>query len=461
MIPTADMPVLQSIDPYTGETLGEYPLSTDAEVEAALNRARDGFRDWSRSSADTRAQALRALAGALLDNKATLATMVTREMGKLYKEAQAEVEKCALVCRYYADHGPAMLEPEVMSSDFSRSYAIPRPLGVVLAVMPWNFPVWQVFRFLAPALMVGNTVVLKHAANVTGCALAMGDLMNKAGLPAGLMEVVRMSGEGVPALIADDRIAAATLTGSEAAGRSVGAAAGKAIKKSVLELGGSDAFVVLDDAPVEEAVRQGLVARYMNAGQSCIAGKRFILTEAVADRFTEAFLEGARTLVPGNPMAPDTRMAPMARTDLAKALSGQVEACLARGARLLTGHLPQMDSALFPASVLTDVTPEMPAWCEEFFGPVATFIRVRDADEALRVANDSPFGLGGCVWTQDLARGERFALEMHSGSTFVNAMMRSDPRLPFGGVGLSGYGRELSVYGLRELANMKTIAVAG
>jgi succinate-semialdehyde dehydrogenase/glutarate-semialdehyde dehydrogenase len=379
-------------------------------------------------------------------------------MGKPIGEARAEIGKCAWVCEYYADAGPDFLADEPIESDAGRSLVAWQPLGTVLAVMPWTFPFWQVFRFAAPALVAGNTGLLKHASNVPQCALAIETIFTGAGIPDGVFRTLMIESSQVATVIGDPRVQAVTLTGSDAAGRQVAAAAGSHIKKSVLELGGSDPFIVLEDADLELAVEQAVTSRFLNTGQSCIAAKRFIVLEAIADEFVQRFREAVEGLAQGDPLDEANRLGPMARTDLRDDLHRQVEDSLAQGAVAVTGcRVPAGPGAYYPPSVLDRVGPGMRAWREELFGPVASIIRVGDEAEAVRVANATEFGLGGSVWTRDTARGERVARQLECGCAFVNGLVKSDPRLPFGGVKSSGYGRELSRLGMREFLNAKTI----
>jgi succinate-semialdehyde dehydrogenase/glutarate-semialdehyde dehydrogenase len=387
-----------------------------------------------------------------------LAALITLEMGKLLKEAKAEVEKCAWVCDYYADQAPAFLADEIIESDAGRSLIAYQPLGTVLAVMPWNFPFWQVFRFAAPTLMAGNTAVLKHASNVPRCAQAIESVFHDACFPEGAFRTLMISASQVEGVIRDPRIHAVTLTGSEPAGRKVAATAGEVLKPSVLELGGSDPFIVLEDADLELTVEQALVSRYLNCGQSCIAAKRFIVVDEIADTFIERFKTGVEALMAGNPSDPATTLAPMAREDLRNDLHKQVEESVTQGAEVVTGGYPlKRDGAYYAATIIDRVAPGQPAYSEELFGPVAIVIRASDEADAMRIANDSPFGLGGSIWTADVARGEQLARQLQSGCAFVNGMVKSDPRLPFGGIKNSGYGRELSLLGIREFVNAKTI----
>ncbi len=447
-----------SIDPATGETVHEHPVWDAATLEATLQEAARAAPSWAALPIDQRLEHLSRAASILRERRDELARLITREMGKLYREAQAEVDKCAWVCEFYAEHAGEFLADEERESDARRALVIYQPLGTVLAVMPWNFPLWQVFRFAAPALAAGNTGLLKHASNVPLCALAIEEIWHEAGVPAGVFRSLMIRADQVAGVIDDPRVHAVTLTGSEPAGRQVAARAGSRIKKSVLELGGSDAFVVLEDADVDQAVEQGVTSRFLNAGQSCIAAKRFILVDAVAEAFLERFRARVESLRVGDPMDPATELAPMARIDLRDELHAQVSRSIEQGAIPLTGCRPlDGPGAFYAPSILDGVRPGMLAYEEELFGPVAIVIRARDEADALRIANDSRFGLGGSVWTQDPARGKAFARAMACGSAFVNGLVKSDPRLPFGGIKASGYGRELSREGIREFVNVKTL----
>ncbi len=449
---------METVNPATGERSQTFAPWSDARLDQALAQAAAASGAWQATPVGERARLLKHAAAALRADGPRYGALITLEMGKLLKEARAEVEKCALGCDYYAEHAEKFLADEVIASDAGKSYVAYLPLGTLLAVMPWNFPFWQVFRAAAPALMAGNTVVLKHASNVPQCALAIEEIFRAAGFPAGVFQTLMIAAAQAEKIIADPRIHAVTLTGSETAGRKIAAAAGAALKKTVLELGGSDAFVVLADADLDEAARVGVAARFLNAGQSCIAAKRFILVEAIADAYIGKFRQQALALAPGDPMQAGTTLAPLARADLRAQLHRQVTDSIEAGAKAVFGCEPLPGPGYFYApSMLDHVKPAMRAYEEELFGPVAIVLRARDEADALRLANDNRYGLGASVWTQDLKKGEAFARRMQSGASFVNGMVKSDPRLPFGGIKASGYGRELSVFGIREFVNAKTV----
>lgn len=451
------MPML-SINPATGQTIQSFPIWQASEIDTVLSQVESAKTGWAGLSFAQRSGFMRNLAQIFRQRNEDYANLITEEMGKLLKEARAEVEKCAMGCEYYADHAQSYLNDEVIASDASRSLVVYQPLGIVLCIMPWNFPFWQLIRAAAPAMMAGNAVVLKHASNVPRCALALEDAFRQAGFPAHAFRTLMISAGQAEAVIADKRIAAVTLTGSSAAGRRVAAIAGQHLKKCVLELGGSDPFIVLDDADIESTVQQALTARLQNTGQSCIAAKRFILVDAIADSFVEQFKTLISQLQSGDPKNDATSIAPMARTDLRTELHTQVERSLAAGAKLVIGGtFIGTQGAYYAPTILDGVQPGMPAFDEELFGPVAAIIRVKNTEEAIRLANLTHFGLGGSVWTRDMARGEALARQIHAGCIFVNGIVRSDPRLPFGGVKDSGYGRELSYHGIREFVNIKTV----
>jgi succinate-semialdehyde dehydrogenase/glutarate-semialdehyde dehydrogenase len=449
-----------STDPATGDKLKDYPEWDATHLDEALDLAQGAFPRWAGLQVGERCKYLAKVGQVLLEKRDPYAELMSREMGKTLGEARAEVEKCAAACKYYADEAPRMLADEVIATDAKKSLVAFQPLGLLLAIMPWNFPFWQVIRAAIPALAAGNVVVLKHADNVTGCALALHEAFQAAGLPSGVFQTLLIGIPSVDQVIRDPRIQAVTLTGSEKAGVAVGKAAGETLKKCVLELGGSDAFVVLEDADFALAAKQGCISRFQNAGQSCIAAKRFILVEKAADRFLEAFKAEVAKLKTGDPRAEGTTLGPLARLDLRDKLHGQVQDALEHGAKALLGcEKPEGRGAFYPASILDGVRPGMRAWTEEVFGPVASVIRVKDEAEALEVANVTTFGLGGSVWTQDRQRGEAFARRMQCGSAFINRMVKSDQRLPFGGVKRSGHGRELSVHGVHEFVNVKTLSL--
>jgi len=452
------MPALASINPTTGEVLETFAETPPAERDRILAAAERAFQDWRRRPFAVRADRLRAAARLLRERARACARTMALEMGKPLAQGEAEIEKCAWGCEYYAEHGERLLAEEARPTDGGRSFVRFDPLGPVLAIMPWNFPFWQVFRFAAPALMAGNAAVLKHASNVSRCALEAEALLRDAGFPPDLFRALLVGPDAVPALIADARVRGVTLTGSERAGSEVAACAGRALKKTVLELGGSDPFIVLADADVAAAARTAADARLVNSGQSCIAAKRFIVVDAVADRFLEPFVAAMRARRVGDPLDPATQIGPQARRDLRDGLHRQVETSRARGATLLLGgELPEGAGAFYPPTVLAAVAPGMPAFDEETFGPVAAVVRARDEEDALRLANASAYGLGASLWTADRARAERLVPHIEAGSVFVNGLVRSDPRLPFGGIKRSGYGRELAEYGLREFVNVKSV----
>jgi succinate-semialdehyde dehydrogenase/glutarate-semialdehyde dehydrogenase len=447
----------ESINPADGALLRRIEDWDEARLDSTLGGVARAGAAWAGLPIEQRCERLRRLAAVLRARRDELAHLITLEMGKLIAEARAEVDKCALGCDYYAAHAAVFLRDEPVATEAGRSYVAYQPLGVVLAVMPWNFPFWQVFRFAAPALAAGNAVVLKHASNVPQCALAIETVFRAAELPFATL----MIGSGrIGRVIDDDRVRAVTLTGSEGAGRSIAAAAGAALKKCVLELGGSDAFVVLEDADLDRAVDAAVRSRFQNAGQSCIAAKRFIVAEACADRFVERLRQAVMALRPGDPGDERTTLAPLARADLRDAVHRQVTDSVARGAAALSGCRPMAGPGFFyEPSLLDRVSPGMPAFDEELFGPVAAVVRVRDEAEALAMADRSRYGLGASVWTGDAARGERLARRLQCGVAFVNEVVKSDPRLPFGGIKNSGYGRELSRLGIQEFVNAKTVWV--
>ena len=449
-----------TVNPATEAELHRYPVMSEAEVGAVLDSVRGSSPAWRGVPIRHRAELMHAAAAVLRRRIDELAGLITAEMGKAVTEARAEVEKCASTFDHFADHAEEYLADQDAPADGSRSFVTFEPLGTVLAIMPWNFPFWQVTRFAAPALMAGNTGVLKHASNTTGCALAIESVFRDAGFPDSVFRTLVVPGRRVAPVIEDPRVAAITLTGSDDTGAQAAAVAARSLKKSVLELGGSDAFVVLEDADLEAAARVGVRARFQNCGQSCIAAKRFIVAEKIADSFEEAFVAEARRLRTGDPTEPATQMGPLARDDLRQDLERQLQQSLDAGARLLTGGR-RLDRKgwFFEPTVLAGCAPGMPAFDEETFGPLAAVARVASEEEARDLANHSAFGLGGNVWTRDVERGVRFARSLETGGVFVNGMTHSDPRLPFGGVKRSGYGRELHAFGIREFVNIKTIWV--
>ena len=452
--------MLRSIDPATGRELATFPELDQAGIESAIERAWSTRQAWRDAGAEVRASILRSVAGVLRADKQRYAALLTSEMGKPIVEAEAEVEKCAWTAAWIADNAPRLLADEPIESTASESYVRFQPLGVVLAVMPWNFPFWQAFRAGLPALAAGNVMMLKHSSNVPQCALAIEEVFREAGVPEGAFQTLMIGSGPVERIVSDRRVAGVTLTGSEGAGSLVAAAAGKALKRSVLELGGSDPFIVLRDADVAAAATVACRARNQNNGQSCIAAKRFIVEESVADDFEELLAKAVGALQIGNPMDRGNQVGPLARADLVDELERQVTESVRLGARTLTGG-KRLDGGgyYFQPTVLSNVRPGMPAYHEETFGPVAAVIRVEDAEDALRVANDTDFGLGSAIWTADVGRAKKLAERVEAGLVFVNGMVASDARLPFGGVKRSGYGRELGSYGIKEFVNIQTVWV--
>lgn len=456
------MPI-SSINPATAEVLQTFDSLTAHELEAKLARAADAFGDHRRSSFSDRGEKMLRAAEILESEKKSFARTMTLEMGKPIKAAVQEAEKCALVCRYYAENAERHLTDEIVETNATKSYVKYQPLGMVLAVMPWNFPFWQVFRFAAPALMAGNVGLLKHASNVPQCALAIEDIFRRAGFMEGSFQTLLVGSDAVQSILEDPRLAAATLTGSEPAGRSVASIAGKQIKKTVLELGGSDPFIVMPSADFDEAVSTAVKARTINNGQSCIAAKRFIVHAEIYERFERSFVETMRKLRIGDPLQETTDIGPLATEQILRGLDDQVKVSVAAGAKLLLGgKRANLSGTLergnfYEPTVLADIPRDAPASCDETFGPVASLFRVADIDEAISLANSTNFGLGSAAWTNDLKESERFINELEAGSVFINGMVASDPRLPFGGIKSSGYGRELSYFGIREFVNIKTV----
>lgn len=447
------------INPATGETIRTYRQLEASEIRTRIETAHAQYLEWRRVPISGRARLMQRAADVLDQNKEVYAQLITREMGKVIRESRAEIEKCAWVCRYYAEHAESFLRDQPVATDAAKSYITFEPIGVVLAVMPWNFPFWQVFRFAAPSLMAGNAGLLKHASNVPGCAEAIESVFREAGFPDGLFANLLIGSSQVESVLDHPLVRAATLTGSDQAGRAVAQQAGRRLKKTVLELGGSDAYLILEDADLELAAEVCTNSRLLNAGQSCIGAKRFIVVEEVYYSFLSLFLERMRAARMGDPMKEDTTIGPLARTDLRQLLHRQVRQSLDQGAKLeLGGQIPAGGGAFYPPTILSHVRPGMTAFGEELFGPVAAVILAKDEREAIDLANASDFGLGAAVFTSDPARGERIAAhELEAGSCFVNGLVKSDPRLPFGGIKVSGYGRELSHFGIQEFVNIKTV----
>ncbi len=455
------IPVITTTNPSTGKVIARYHEASAGDVDRQLRRAEAVSHEWRETSFAERARLMKRAGEILRKNAQGYAELMATEMGKPLAQGKAEAEKCAWGCDYYAEHAERFLADELVATDASKSYVSYRPLGAVLAIMPWNFPFWQVFRFAAPALMAGNAGILKHASNVFGCAVEIQRIFKEAGFPDGLFTTLLLGSKRVKGIIEHESVRAVTLTGSTPAGRAVAAQAGALIKKTVLELGGSDPYVVLEDADLNLAVETCVNSRLINGGQSCIAAKRFIVVKSVLRDFTERYVETMKKKKMGDPFEAGVDLGPQAREDLRDQLHDQVKRSVAKGAKLLLGGVvPRGAGAYYPPSVVANVKPGMPAYDEELFGPVAAIIEAKDEADAIRIANDSPFGLGAALFTRDTARGERIAREqLEAGSCFVNALVKSDPRLPFGGIKESGYGRELSVFGIREFVNIKTVWV--
>ncbi|MBR8829392.1 MAG: NAD-dependent succinate-semialdehyde dehydrogenase [Gomphosphaeria aponina SAG 52.96 = DSM 107014] len=451
---------IATINPATGETIKTFAALTDEEIEAKLAIAAATFKSYRKTSLTQRSEWLMRAAEILERDAQKLGEMMTTEMGKPLKSAIAEGKKCAVGCRYYAENGAAFLADVPAKTDASKSFVRYEPIGTILAVMPWNFPLWQVFRFAAPALMAGNVGLLKHASNVPQCALAVEAILTEAGFPLGAFQTLLVGSDRVAGIIKDERVKAATLTGSEAAGASLAAAAGREIKKTVLELGGSDPFIVLESADLAAAAATGVTARMLNNGQSCIAAKRFIVVNAVADEFEKLFLEHFQGLKVGDPMKEDTDIGPLATPDILAELDLQVQETVKMGGKVLIGGKPlEGVGNFYPPTILTAIPPGSPGEKDEFFGPVALIFRVENIDEAIALANDSPFGLGASAWTNNPEEQERLIEELEAGSVFINGLVKSDPSLPFGGIKRSGYGRELAKEGMQEFLNIKTVWV--
>src|SRR5438309_2756534 len=452
---------IASINPATGEKVKEFAPFDDAEIEKRLKSAENAFRKYRRTAFSQRSELLEATAELLLQEKERLAEIITLEMGKLFPASVEEILKCARACRFYAENAERFLEDEPAQTDAARSYVRYEPLGPVLAIMPWNFPFWQVFRFATPALMAGNVGLLKHASNVPQCALAIEQILCRAGFDDGVFQTLLIEPEQVEKVISDPRVKAVTLTGSEKAGSAVASTAAREIKKSVLELGGSDAFIVMPSADFERALRTSVKARTINTGQSCIAAKRFMIADQIYDEFLDQFVAHMRALKVGDPMDPEIDIGPLATEQILQGVHDQVQKTIAAGAKLLTGgnriHGPGF---FYEPTVLVDVPNDSPAHRQEVFGPVASIFRVRDADHAVELANDTTFGLGASAWTNDREEQKLFGSELDAGMVFINAMVASDPRLPFGGVKRSGFGRELGAAGIREFTNTKTIWIS-
>jgi len=452
---------MKAINPATEELIQEYKEHTDEEAAHIVALAREAFMAWRETPFSHRAPLMHRAAEVLRQHVGRYAKTITLEMGKTITESRLEVEKCARVCEYYADHAREFLRDEIIASDAGKSFVAFEPLGAVLAVMPWNFPFWQVLRFAAPALMAGNAGLLKHASNVPGSALAIEEVFREAGFPENLFRTLLISAGQVEKVIRNDDIKAVTLTGSESAGMQVASTAGYALKKTVLELGGSDPYIVLEDADLPACVKTSVTARMINVGQSCIAAKRFIVVAPLVRAFEAQQTEIMTGLKLGDPLLEETQVGPLARMDLADELDEQVQASIRKGARLLCGgKKAEGPGAFYLPTVLADVKKGMPAFEEETFGPVSAIIPVKDSEEAIAVANDSRFGLGGSVWSKDIQKAEQVARRIETGAVFINGMTKSDPRLPFGGIKKSGYGRELSHYGIKEFVNIKTIWIA-
>jgi succinate-semialdehyde dehydrogenase/glutarate-semialdehyde dehydrogenase len=452
---------MQSINPYTGQLIQEYREHTAEEVEKIIFEVDQAFQSWKQTGFEQRSACMKNLQAKLLEKKEELAAIIVSEMGKVKREAIGEIEKCAWLCGFYAENAESFLKNEPIKTEASESYISYQPIGIILAVMPWNFPFWQVFRFLSPALMAGNTGVLKHSSNVSGCALAIEQLVSEAGFPANVFRTLVIGSQYVKTVIKNPLIKAVTLTGSTPAGRSVAATAGEALKKSVLELGGSDPYIILEDADVEYATKQCVTSRLINVGQSCIGAKRFIVAGKVYDQFRDEFVRLMAAARYGDPLDSETSIGPLARPDLRDELHLQVEKSCEMGATILCGgFIPEAEAPFYPPTVLENVIPGMPAYHEELFGPVAVLFRVDTDEEAIRIANDTVFGLGSGIFTSNIEKAKVMAEKgLEAGCIFINDFVKSDPRLPFGGVKESGYGRELSVIGIREFVNVKTVVV--
>lgn len=452
---------IETVNPATGEKIKKFEEMTPEQAADAVGEADQAWKSWKNSSFEERSQYMKQVAEILRSEKQKWGSLMTEEMGKTTKSGISEVEKCAWTCDFYAENASKFLQNEIIGTDLSKSFVSYQPLGVILAVMPWNFPFWQVIRFAAPALMAGNACVLKHASNVPGCALALEEIFDRAGFPANLFKTLLIGSDKVNAIIAHQKVKAVTLTGSTPAGKAVASKAGEMLKKTVLELGGSDPYLVLEDADLDLAVEVCVSSRLINTGQSCIAAKRFIVVEQVKEEFERKFVAKMKEKQMGDPSSDDTALGPMARTDLRDSLHQQVQKSIEVGAVcLLGGEIPEGEGAYYPATVLTNVQPNSPAYEEEMFGPVAAIIEAKDEQDAIRIANDTVFGLGAAVFTKDINKGERIAEnELDAGCCCVNTLVQSDPRLPFGGIKDSGYGRELGSFGIKEFVNIKTVHI--
>ena len=453
--------MFKSIDPYSGKVIGNYKTHAKNELEEIIEKSHSAYQNWKKNNFSSKGKLFLHLGELLRNNKEEYAQLITREMGKIISESRAEIEKCAWLCDYYANYSESMLQPEYFNTDAGKSYVIFEPIGIIYGIMPWNFPFWQAFRAAVPTIMAGNTFILKHAPNVTGTALLIEKLFLEAGFPENVFRTVVIPIELSEYVIAHPYIEGITLTGSQRAGAAVASQAGKHLKKSVMELGGSDPYIVLKDAEFNQSCKTGVCSRMMNAGQVCISAKRFIVEEPVLEQFIEEQKRLLENMVLGNPLEENTDMGPMARIDLLENIESQIDKSVEMGATVITGGKRLNDKQLFYApTLLTDITKEMPVWKEETFGPVSVIIPAKDAEDAIKIANDTSFGLGASLWTQDLELAEKMAKKIEAGGVFINGMTKSDPRLPFGGTKRSGYGRELSYLGIREFTNAKTIWIS-
>lgn len=452
--------MIKSINPFNEEVIAEYEKHSVLQIDKAIKTLDKSYNVWKKQKFDQRGQVLKKVAKILLEDLEKYARLITLEMGKPIEQSRAEIKKCSWVCEYYAENAERMLSEEKIQTEFAESYVRFDPLGIVLAIMPWNFPFWQVFRFAAPTLMAGNVALLKHASNVTGCSLAIEEIFSKASYDFPIFKSIIADPDIVKYAIRQKEVKAATLTGSEYAGKIIGCEAGNEIKKTVMELGGSDPFIVLEDADIEEAAKTAAFARLINNGQSCIAAKRFIVEDQVYDRFISLFAQNIENAIIGDPLENKTDIGPLARKDLALELEKQVESSLKKGAKIyFKKEFSSNRGYFFPPMILADIPPDTPAYCDELFGPVASVFIAKNADDAVRLANDSNFGLGASLWTKDLDKAKKLAAEIEAGNVFINHYVLSDPRLPFGGIKNSGFGRELSHYGIKEFVNIKTVAI--